>query len=418
MKTNSMLTILILFAATLVSCQSDEALFDDSFSPAPYPSGMTTRSTAQPAGIYTPADLMHFASLWNTAQQSGNAAAMDSVLAQWSTDGAVGLYADIDMAGMTCPSIRSFTGTFTGRGHIISNLTIQAGTNNAGLFSKIQSGGVVADLILESCTFSGLYAGGIAGVNNGTIRRCTFRNGSVTADEYAGGIAGYHFSGSVEDCIVDHSAEGNTTVQGYTSGGIAGKCAASISGCRMDGIRVTGEAHGGGIAGLTSSDACIDGCTISGGSVTGTDQAAGGIVAGNAGQIRACLVAGNCSISSSLGAGGITGTNAAGVIKSCVSAPGTITSSRATAKGIVSGNDPYGGILTCYWAPAGDTNTAVGGGSSMIGGGKFDKAAIGTFFTTGNPTPIADMNSKLTSEGNGWIWQAQGTGQLPMPVKK
>lgn len=408
MKTNSILVAMMLLTATLVSCENNETLLDNDLLSASSPSDITARAATQPAGIYNAGDLMDFATAWNTAQKTGDAAAMASVLAHWSTNGTVGLYADIDMTGVTCPPLLNFTGTFTGRGYSIRHLTINAGTDTGGLFNKLQDGAIVTDLTLDSCSISGLYAGGIAGVSNGTIRRCTFRNGSVTSPtSYAGGIVGSHTLGVIQDCVV----EGTTTVQGDTSGGIAGQSDATISGCRVDNTNISATSRGGGIVGVILADGNIDGCTFYGGSVTGTSQGVGGIASANAGKIRACLVAGNCSVSSSLAAGGIVGVNGGGVIWGCVSAPGAVVSSRI--KGIVAGSDPYSGIITCYWAPTNDTKVAVGTGY-IIDGGQFNKAAIGNFFTTGNPTPITNMNNALSKAGSEWIWQAGGTGQLPV----
>lgn len=411
MKANTILVAMTLFAGTFVSCDNNETLLNDDLLSASSTSDVTVRSTTQPAGIYKAEDLMHFATEWNTAQKTGDAAAMASVIAQWSTNGTVGLYADIDMTGMTCPPILNFTGTFTGRGYTIRHLTINAGTDTGGLFNRLEGSAVVMDLTLDSCSISGLYAGGIAGVSNGVIRRCTFRNGTVTSPtSYAGGMVGNHTLGLVEDCVV----EGTTTVQGEASGGIAGQSDAKISGCRVNNVSISATGRGGGIVGVILADGDIDGCTFYGGSVTGTGQAAGGITSANAGQIRACLVAGDCSISSSLAVGGIAGVNAGGVIWGSVSAPGTLISSR-TEKGVVAGSDPYEGVITCYWAPTNDTKVAVGGGY-IVGGGQFNKAAIDNFFTTGTPTPITDMNNALARAGSEWRWQAGGTGQLPVLV--
>lgn len=413
MKTNRILVAMTLLAATLVSCENNETLPDNDLLCANSTSDITPRSTTQPAGIYNAGDLMNFVTAWNTAQKTGDAAAMASVLAHWSSNGMVGLYADIDMTGVTCPPILNFTGSFTGRGYTIRHLTINAGTDAGGLFNKLQGSAMVTDLILDSCSISGLYAGGIAGVSNGTIRRCTFRNGSITSPtSYAGGIVGNHTSGPIQDCVV----EGTTTVKGDTSGGIVGQNDATISGCSVNSISISGASRAGGIAGVILADGNIDGCKLNGGNVTGTSQGAGGIASANSGKISACLVTGNCSINSSLAVGGIVGVNGGGVIWGCVSAPGTVKS-RTTVKGIVAGSDPYNGIFSCYWAPTNDTKVAIGAGY-MIGGGQFNKAAIGNFFTTGNPTPITDMNNALTKAGSEWKWQAGATGQLPVLMMK
>lgn len=65
---------------------------------------------------------------------------------------------------------KPFTGTFDGKGHIISGLVKENSTEPVGLFGMIGSGAEVSNVGVVNCIFSSTAdAGGIAGINEGTI---------------------------------------------------------------------------------------------------------------------------------------------------------------------------------------------------------------------------------------------------------
>ena len=68
-------------------------------------------------------------------------------------------------------SSKPFTGTFDGKGHIISGLVKENSTEPVGLFGVIGSGAKVSNVGVANCIFSSTTAdaGGIAGSNEGTI---------------------------------------------------------------------------------------------------------------------------------------------------------------------------------------------------------------------------------------------------------
>ncbi|MBD9061226.1 MAG: hypothetical protein EGR45_04300 [Ruminococcaceae bacterium] len=67
-------------------------------------------------------------------------------------------------------SSKPFTGTFDGKGHIISGLVKENSTEPVGLFGMIGSGAKVSNVGVVNCIFSSTdVAGGIAGSNEGTI---------------------------------------------------------------------------------------------------------------------------------------------------------------------------------------------------------------------------------------------------------
>ena len=139
----------------------------------------------------------------------------------WSQGKTVRLTADIDLTAVDFAPIPTFGGTFLGDGHTISGLRIESSGSKLGLFRYIQKDAVVQDLHVSGTVApdgSRAFVGGIAGVNAGTIRNCSFR-GIVKGDEAVGGIAGRNDeTGEIAGC----TASG--TVQGLDcTGGIVGR---------------------------------------------------------------------------------------------------------------------------------------------------------------------------------------------------
>ena len=78
---------------------------------------------------------------------------------------------DIDLSawGSWTP-ISTFTGIFDGNGNTVRNVKIAAGNANPGLFGVVSNTGMVKNLAVTYAT----RAGGIAGINNGSITNCYF----------------------------------------------------------------------------------------------------------------------------------------------------------------------------------------------------------------------------------------------------
>lgn len=144
-----------------------------------------------------------------------------------------------------------FSGSFDGRGHTISNLTIYGGdTKFAGLFGYLE--GSVKGVTLSDVSISGgRYVGGIAG-NAGvgsSITDCHVLSGSIST----------LYSSSASPCV----------------GGIAGLCESNIQGC-TNGAKIDSTYHAGGIAGRCAYDPItIRDCSNSG---TVRGYASGGII--------------------------------------------------------------------------------------------------------------------------------------------
>ena len=164
-----------------------------------------------------------------------------------------------------------FTGNFNGNGKTISGLKItDANDGFVGLFSYIGTGGSVTNLAVSGDIDAtetgndGIFAGGIAGLNCGTISCCSFI-GNITAKSplsaCAGGIAGINEYGTISDCysIGDIAASYSDSDSVITmTGGIAGKnFYGTITNCYSTGTvtaisKSTGDgtAYAGGIAGM------------------------------------------------------------------------------------------------------------------------------------------------------------------------
>ena len=159
----------------------------------------------------------------------------------------VTLGADLDLTGHywipigTYNTEKTFTGTFDGAGHIISNLEVKVeGSvtgNVAGLFGKIGEGAQVKDVRINSVsvqlssTTASCSVGSIAGINEGTIVGCanhaTVRGNFASAN--VGGIAGQN-NGTIQNCYnLGRVYSPNGSMNHL--GGIAGDNAGTIQNC-------------------------------------------------------------------------------------------------------------------------------------------------------------------------------------------
>lgn len=156
------------------------------------------------------------------------ALAQNCTLDTWSQGKTVRLEADLDLTGVDFSPISTFGGIFEGGGHTISGFTLD-GESTLGLFRCIQSGAVVRELSVEgtlSATGSQSVAGGIVGLNYGTVDHCTF-SGTVSGKHRVGGIAGLNEAGgALSNCTTTGSITGE-----QATGGIVGENAGSVTGC-------------------------------------------------------------------------------------------------------------------------------------------------------------------------------------------
>jgi hypothetical protein len=183
---------------------------------------------------------------------------------------------EIDEDGAVVPDI--FEGTFEGGGHVITNLTINAVKDGAGLFEH-NNGWIVNAALEGTITIRGQNnVGAITGTNGGTVSGCTVQGDddgpvSITGDDNVGGIAGVNVSGAViENCLVagtpdpaDGSYKGlRIEAKGENAGGIAGLNNGTITGCtvRNNTSTIEGLDFVGGIAGVNDEDGLINGVSV------------------------------------------------------------------------------------------------------------------------------------------------------------
>jgi filamentous hemagglutinin family protein len=163
--------------------------------------------------------------------------------------------------------VSSFTGSFDGQGHTISNLYVDrtVGITNpyatgsgyhAGLFDAIGSGGSVRDLgiingkFFASTGYAGSIAGGVApgGTIERSYARSTGSSNSVVSDGVGGGLVGWNeglISQSYASVNVYGVGQSSSDWQFYASlGGLAGN-----NGGTIENSYATGRVQGNGVIG-------------------------------------------------------------------------------------------------------------------------------------------------------------------------
>ncbi|MBQ3789284.1 MAG: hypothetical protein II849_10855 [Bacteroidales bacterium] len=151
-----------------------------------------------------------------------------------------------------------FLGTFDGDGHTVSGIRISSSTGYQGLFGNL-SGATVKNVTLAGSTIIGRdEVGGIVGYSfTGTFENCrvlgdvTIKANASSAD-YHGGIVGNIFGhGTVNGCYsaATVTRDDNSNCKHY--GGIVGKTDGTVSNCIADGAWVIGseESSSGAIVG-------------------------------------------------------------------------------------------------------------------------------------------------------------------------
>lgn len=165
-----------------------------------------------------------------------------------------------------------FMGRFDGKGHIVSNIVIDAplmGSECVGLFGSIKNPGEVKNIGIESFYISGEECiGGLAGANSGSISNC-YTNGHVSGKYDIGMLVGINYSGSIADCyslgLVDCEFYGGGLV-GYSVNSHISSC---YSACLLDGFWYGGLVGSNWNSQITNSFWDID--------ISNTDYSGGGL---------------------------------------------------------------------------------------------------------------------------------------------
>ena len=273
------------------------------------------------------------------------------------------LTADIDLTGKDWSPIgtnfyNSYTGTFDGGGHTIMGLTVTTNDQYVGLFGRLGKAGTVKNVVMDGIQIT-----------------CNHRLG------YAGGVAGFSWGGTIENCSVSGSVSGT-----ICAGGVVGiQWEASITGCSSS-ATVKGMVQVGGVAGETNSGATMAACYATGNVTIEIDP-----------------------INNILG-GGLVGFNAGSSVLACY-ATGNVTSTGSSTGnvyigGFLGGN--YTTVTACYWKNNHEQGISYNRGSTNVT--KVD----GTNVTWENA--VDAMNTALQKAGSEWRYELKGA--LPTLMKQ
>ncbi len=267
------------------------------------------------------------------------------------------LTADIDLTGKDWSPIgtnfyNSYTGTFDGGGHTIMGLTVTTNDQYVGLFGRLGRAGTVKNVVMDGIQIT-----------------CNHRLG------YAGGVAGFSWGGTIENCSVSGSVSGT-----ICAGGVVGiQWEASITGCSSS-ATVKGMVQVGGVAGETNSGATMAACYATGNVTIEIDPInnilGGGLVGFNAGSsVLACYATGNVTST-----GSSTGNVSIG--------------------GFLGGN--YTTVTACYWK----NNHEQGIGYNKEGIAPEATKVDGTGVTWQDA--VDAMNTALQKVGSKWRYELKG----------
>ena len=267
------------------------------------------------------------------------------------------LTADIDLTGKDWTPIgtnfyNSYTGTFDGGGHTIMGLTVTTNYQYVGLFGRLGKAGTVKNVVMDGIQIT-----------------CNHRLG------YAGGVAGFSWGGTIENCSVSGSVSGT-----ICAGGVVGiQWEASITGCSSS-ATVKGTSYVGGVAGETNAGATM----------------------------AACYATGNVTIEidpiENIRGGGLVGFNAGSSVLACY-ATGNVTSTGSSTGnvhigGLLGGN--YTTVTACYWK----NNHEQGIGNNKEGIAPEATKVDGTNVTWENA--VDAMNTALQNAGSEWRYELNG----------
>ena len=201
--------------------------------------------------------------------------------------------------------VMPFMGTFDGNGKVISNLVInRPSENGVSLFGCLGTSGVVENLGLVGGSVTGdRFAGGLVGVNHGTVRGCYATSPVTAGDNYVGGLVGLS-DGTVSDCHATGQVAG-----GYNFvGGLMGLNQGVVRGCYATGpASGPGAGDRGSVGGLVGNNngGLVSNCYATG-SATASKEV-GGLVGASDGTVSGCYATGPATGSTSIG--GLVGYN-------------------------------------------------------------------------------------------------------------
>ena len=265
------------------------------------------------------------------------------------------LTADIDLTGKDWSPIgtnfyNSYTGTFDGGGHTIMGLTVTTNDQYVGLFGRLGKAGTVKNVVMDGIQITSNHSLG-----------------------YAGGVAGFSWGGTIENCSVSGSVSGTVSV-----GGVVGiQWEASITGCSSS-ATVKGMVQVGGVAGETNSGATMAACYATGNVTIEIDP-----------------------IDNILG-GGLVGFNAGSSVLACYATGNVTSTGSSTGKVHIGGflGNNYTTVTACYWKN--NHEQGIGYNRESTGATKVDGSVV-TW-----QKAVDAMNTALQKAGSEWRYELKG----------
>ncbi|MGW6666416.1 Ig-like domain-containing protein [Peribacillus sp. NPDC055009] len=254
----------------------------------------------------------------------------------------------------------AFAGTFDGKGHVITGLVSNTSSSKndiyAGMFGynrgTIENLGITNSSI-QAYSPSQAFVGGIAGINEGTIRN-SYNKAEVTAispkTPLAGGIAGQNYSGTISNVYnagnVNTSSTSSSSSNPYAFiGGIAGDNYAGT---------VSSSYNMGNVNAVSKSTNYNNTFVYSGG-IIGVNVGAGAV-------IRDCFNIGSVNVTTSFLAyiGGISGGSNGGAIANTYNAGSINSNSGYGSMGEIVGDNGSDSISNSYFLNRGIPGSGSG----------------------------------------------------------
>lgn len=280
----------------------------------------------------------------------------------------------------------AFTGSYHGKGHTISGLTINSPSGGlTGLFG-ITYGATLDSLGLIEVSISGgtMMVGSLVGfADTLTIVSNCYATGNVTGSgKNVGGLIGQSF------CHIDNCHATCTVTGGQNIGGLIGKNDGTVSNSFATGIVVvTSNNPAGGLIGdnelyysLDKTVYSISNCYATGAvSGSGSD---GGLIGSNESNftVNNCYATGIVSGNGGSFVGGLIGNNTSSIASSCF-ATGTISDGDGTG-GLIGSNNTSSKVNSCFALGTVNGGGCVGG----LVGMNYTSSTISNCYARGNVT--------------------------------
>ena len=297
-----------------------------------------------------------------------------------------------------------YQGTFDGNGKTISNLYINATSENTGFFGNAEAGS------LKNITFDNARVnstGNNTGILAGSAGSCMIENiktlasCSVVGNMSTGGIAGSGAEGNIINCENHAAVKGTDKVGGILGAYIDFDFDNSITSCANYGA-VTGTGYSvGGMVGQFSSGIIQNSANYG-------DIAGRGFVGNLIGNVL------GCKLNNVLGTGNVTATSDT---KSAGLLVGSINNSSSTASGILAYNSSAKLTINKTEQTDGAVKT-IGDGSLTYPEGKNEADVIKAFTAEQLKSgEVAYLLNGSKSEGKlAWYQKLSGTDANPYPV--